>query len=197
MSNSPSPTFSGSIPCSLKLSCQCVASESTLHSRRHHLPRQCVGGESTLHSRGVFLIKSQGSPPVFSSFAVVGSSSLFSSLPRFAWSTFCLINVLRWPAGRFCAGLPGGLACLLSDKLPRVRDRSYIALNHLKNRVRNLLFFPTDEKSAPKSRPRFFPSEITQKSSPGTRFGTQNGPELTSGRSKNPKKWEKSRFWTQ
>ena len=54
------------------------------------------------------------------------------------------------------------------------------------------------KKRAPKkNRDHIFPSKITQKSSPGTRFGTEICPELTSGRSKKQKMWEKSRFWTQ
>ena len=52
-------------------------------------------------------------------------------------------------------------------------------------------------KNVFRKRDHVFPSKITQKSSPGTRFGTQNGPELTSGRSKNRKMSQKNRFWTQ
>ena len=40
----------------------------------------------------------------------------------------------------------------------------------------------------------FFPLKITKKSSPGTRFGTQNAPELMSERSENPKNVKKSSF---
>ena len=58
-------------------------------------------------------------------------------------------------------------------------------------------FLKKSSKNAFRNRDHVFPSGITQKSSPGTRFGTQNGPELTPGRSKNPKMWQKSRFWTQ
>ena len=58
-------------------------------------------------------------------------------------------------------------------------------------------FLKKSSKNVFRNRDHVFPSKITQKSSPGTRFGTQNGPELTSGRSKNRKMWEKSRFWTQ
>ena len=39
-----------------------------------------------------------------------------------------------------------------------------------------------------------FPSKITEKSSPGSGFGSQNGPELTSERSKNPKTAKKIVF---
>ena len=58
-------------------------------------------------------------------------------------------------------------------------------------------FSKKTSKNVFRNRDHVFPSKITQKSSPGTRFGTQNGPELTSGRSKNQKMWQKSRFWTQ
>ena len=58
-------------------------------------------------------------------------------------------------------------------------------------------FSKKTSKNVLRNRDHVFPSKITQKSSPGTRFGTQNGPELTSGRSKNRKMWQKSRFWTQ
>ena len=50
------------------------------------------------------------------------------------------------------------------------------------------------EKSDPKFKPRFFPSKITEKSSPGCRFGSQNGPELTTEGSKNPKMLEKNTY---
>ena len=71
--------------------------------------------------------------------------------------------------------------------------------------IRKLLFhfscFCVFSKKTSKKRSKiettFFPSEITQKSSLGTRFGTQNGPELTSERSKNRKMVEKNRFWTE
>ena len=49
---------------------------------------------------------------------------------------------------------------------------------------------------APKSRPRFS-LKNHPKVVPGDPFWTQNGPELTSGRWKNRKMWQKSRFWTQ
>ena len=58
-------------------------------------------------------------------------------------------------------------------------------------------FSKKTSKNVLQNRDHVFPSKITQKSSPGTRFGTQNGPELTSGRSKNRKMSQKSRFWTQ
>ena len=58
-------------------------------------------------------------------------------------------------------------------------------------------FSKKTSKNVLQNRHHIFPSKITQKSSPGTRFGTQNGPELTSGRSKNRKMCQKSRFWTQ
>ena len=58
-------------------------------------------------------------------------------------------------------------------------------------------FLKKSSKNVFRNRSHVFPSKITQKSSPGTRFGTQNGPELTSGRSKNRKMVQKSRFWTQ
>ena len=58
-------------------------------------------------------------------------------------------------------------------------------------------FLKKHRKKRSKIETTFFLSEITQKSSPGTRFRTQNGPELTSGSSKNRKMWQKSRFWTQ
>ena len=59
------------------------------------------------------------------------------------------------------------------------------------------VFSKKTSKNVLQNRDRIFPSKITQKSSPGTRFGTQNGPELTLGRSKKRKMWEKRRFWTQ
>ena len=58
-------------------------------------------------------------------------------------------------------------------------------------------FLKKSSKNVFRNRDHVFPSKITQKSSPGTRFGTQNGPELTSGRSKNPKIPQKSRFWAE
>ena len=57
-----------------------------------------------------------------------------------------------------------------------------------------VFFSKKTSKNVLQNRHHIFPSKITQKSSPGTRFGTQNGPELTSGRSKNRKMWEKGRF---
>ena len=58
-------------------------------------------------------------------------------------------------------------------------------------------FLKKSSENVFRNRDHVFPLKITQKSSPGTRFGTQNGPELMSGRSKNRKMWQKSRFWTQ
>ena len=40
-----------------------------------------------------------------------------------------------------------------------------------------------------------FPLKITEKSSPGSGFGSQNGPELTSEGSKNPKMAKKKSKW--
>ena len=56
-------------------------------------------------------------------------------------------------------------------------------------------FLKKHRKKRSKIETTFFPSEITQKSFPGTRFGSQNGPELTSEGWKNSKIVEKSRFW--
>ena len=58
-------------------------------------------------------------------------------------------------------------------------------------------FSKKTSKNVLQNRDHIFPSKITQKSSPGTRFGTQNGPELTSGGIKNPKIPKKSRFWAE
>ena len=52
-----------------------------------------------------------------------------------------------------------------------------------------VFFSKKTSKNVLQNRHHIFPSKITQKSSPGIRFGTQNGPELTSGRSKNRKMW--------
>ena len=51
-------------------------------------------------------------------------------------------------------------------------------------------------KNGSKIQPAFFPSKNTKKSSRGTRFGSQNGPELTSEEPKISKMVQKSRFLT-
>ena len=60
-----------------------------------------------------------------------------------------------------------------------------------------VFFSKKTSKNVLQNRDRIFPSKIIQKSSPGTRFGTQNGIELTSERSKKPKKVRKSCFRTE
>ena len=51
-------------------------------------------------------------------------------------------------------------------------------------------------KNGSKIQPAFFPSKNTKKSSRGTRFGSQNGPELTSEGPKISKMVQKSSFLT-
>ena len=57
-------------------------------------------------------------------------------------------------------------------------------------------FLKKPRKNSSKIQATFFPSKNTKKSSRGTRFGSQNGPELTSEGPKISKTVQKRPFWT-
>ena len=57
-------------------------------------------------------------------------------------------------------------------------------------------FWKNHRKTCSEIEATFFPSKITQKSSPGTRFGSQNRPELTSEEPKIAKIVQKTMFFS-
>ena len=60
-----------------------------------------------------------------------------------------------------------------------------------------VFFSKQRRKNCPKMQRASLDTKIPTERSPGTRFGSQNDPELTPERPKDVKKVEKCRFWTE